>query len=74
MCLVRGCSMQSFMLPSYYEWERELGSRQKEQYRESIARVVGENVSGLVEHTVTMNRMPSINSVQGPTLVKRKRK
>ena len=74
MCLVRGCSMQSFMIPSYYEWERELGSRQKKQYRESIARVVGETVSGLVEHTVTMNRMPSINSVHGPTIVKRKRK
>ena len=66
--------MQSFMIPSYYEWERELGSRQKKQYQESIARVVGETVSGLVEHTVTMNRMPSINSVQGPTLVKRNRK
>lgn len=66
--------MQSFMIHSYFEWERELGSRQKKQYQESIARVVGETVSGLVEHTVTMNRMPSINSVQGPTLVKRKRK
>ena len=32
--------MQSFMIPSYYEWERELGSRQKKQYQESIARVV----------------------------------
>ncbi len=66
--------MQSFMIPSYYEWERELGSRQKKQYQESIARVVGENVSSLVEHTGTMKKMPLINSVQGPTLVKRKRK
>ena len=74
MCLVRGCSMQSFMLPSYYEWERELGLRQKKQYQKSISKVVGENVSGLVEHTVTMKRMPSIKSVEGPTLVKRKRK
>ena len=74
MCLVRGCSMQSFMLPSYYEWERELGSRQKKQYRESIARVVGENVSGMVEHTVATKRMSSMNVVEGPTLVKRKRK
>lgn len=66
--------MQSFMLPSYYEWERELGSRQKKQYQKSIARVVGENVSGMVEHTVATKRMSSMNVVEGPTLVKRKRK
>lgn len=66
--------MQSFMLPSYYEWERELGSRQKKQYQKCISKVVGENVSGMVEHTVATKRMSSINVVEGPTLVKRKRK
>lgn len=66
--------MQSFMLPSYYEWERELGSRQKKQYQKCISKVVGENVSGMVEHTVATKRMSSMNVVEGPTLVKRKRK
>ena len=62
------------MLPSYYEWERELGSRQKKQYQKCISKVVGENVSGMVEHTVATKRMSSMNAVEGPTLVKRKRK
>lgn len=66
--------MQSFMLPSYYEWERELGSRQKKQYQKCISKVVGENISGMVEHTVATKRMSSMNVVEGPTLVKRKRK
>lgn len=74
MCLVRGCSMQSFMFPSYYEFERELGLSQKKQYKKSMSKVVGENVSGFALYTATMKKMSLIKNVAGPTLVKRKRK
>lgn len=66
--------MQSFMFPSYYEFERELGSRQKKQYQKSISRVVGENASSFALYTGTMKKMSLIKNVEGPTLVKRKRK